>query len=337
MTTRNSVELIPDLQNKRILITGACGLIGSAIVDYLMKLNAGTEGKIEVFALARKQHALEKRFEKNVSNAQLHLLVGDVTNFDCVGLNVDYIIHAASPAHPLAYSQTPVDVMQANLLGTINMLELAKQCNARMVFISSGEVYGISRDPNSAFQEREYGYIDILNPRACYPESKRAAETLCASYAAQYGVQAKIARLCHVYGPTITEENSRADAQFLRNALGGNDIVMKSAGTQVRSFCYVEDAVTGILYILIRGASGEAYNVANRNSTTSIREYAEILADLANVTIINDFPSDVEAQGYSYVSRSVLDASKLEKIGWTPKHTLAGGLQETLNYYKSKQ
>ena len=166
-------------------------------------------------------------------------------------------------------------------------------------------------------------------PRACYPEGKRAAETLCASYAAQYGVDAVVARLCHVYGPTFTASNSRADAQFIRKALAGEDIVMKSTGSQVRSFCYVADAVNALLTVLAVGEKGQAYNVANRRSVASIRQYAETLADIAGVRVVFDVPPEVEKAGYTRVTRAVLNPAKLEGLGWTPRYDLRQGLEAT--------
>lgn len=319
------------LRSKHILISGAAGLVGSSLIDLLMLIDHFFELGITISALGRRKSDLESRFSSHLSsNSKFHIIEGDVSNIAFLDLGVDYIIHAASPAHPLAYAQTPVDVMKANLLGTINMLELAKRSGARLLFISSGEIYGISDDPNSCFKESEYGYIEISNPRSCYPESKRAAETLCASYHAQYAVDTVVARLCHVYGPAITDKNSRADAQFLRNVVQGQDIVMKSPGTQVRSFCYVEDAAMGLLYILLKGTSGEAYNIANKNSVAMIREYAETLALLGGVKIRDEFPSEVEARGYSQVSRAVLSAAKLEMLGWQAQYSLEDGIRDML-------
>lgn len=323
-----SSDLIGKLACKSILITGASGLVGSTLSDLLLEINQTFNAKIQVWTLGRSQKNLQKRFS-SCTDTGLHIVEGDVSSCVLGNLSFDYIVHAASPSHPLAYSQTPVDVMRANLQGTMNMLELARHCGARLLFISSGEIYGTSDDPNSCFKENEYGYIEISNPRSCYPESKRAAETLCASYAMQYGVDTVVARLCHVYGPAITDSNSRMDAQFLRKVLKHEDIVMKSHGTQVRSFCYVQDAVIGLLYILLKGGFGEAYNVANRNSVATIRRYAEILADLGGVTIRNEFPPEEEALGYSQVSRAVLDGGKLEALGWKPQYDLESGLKAT--------
>jgi len=146
----------------------------------------------------------------------------------------------------------------------------------------------------------------------------------------QYGIDARVARLCHVYGPTFTESNSRADAQFLRNALRGEDIVMKSTGAQVRSYCYVADAASAILTLLEKGEPGQAYNVANRSSTASIREYAETLAGGAGVLLRFELPPEVERSGYTRVTRAVLNPAKLEALGWRPRFDLRTGLEHTL-------
>ena len=168
-----------------------------------------------------------------------------------------------------------------------------------------------------------------MNPRACYPESKRAAETLCASYLSQYRVDSVVARLCYVYGPTITNENSRADAQFLRNALSKTDIIMKSAGAQVRSYCYVADAARALIAILSGGESGSAYNVANRAAVRSIREYAEALAKVAGVQVKFETPEDAEKRGYSTVSRAVQKPDRLEALGWKPLFSFEEGIEHT--------
>lgn len=285
--------------------------------------------------MGRSKEKLEARFRGMGQESGLQIVEGDVALPGQEKISPDYIIHAASPAHPLAYAQSPVDVMIANIVGTLRMLDMARETNGRVLFISSGEIYGTSQEPDCAFRENEYGYIDILNPRACYPESKRAAETLCASYYAQYKIETVTARLCHVYGPMITTDNSRADAQFLRNAVVGKDIVMKSAGSQTRSFCYVQDAVMGLLYILLKGTPGEAYNVANRHSVASVHDYAETLAKICGVHIQTDLPSEQEVSGYSKIQRAVLDASKLEALGWRANYDLTSGLQETVSVLKN--
>lgn len=317
------------LRDASVLVTGGNGLIASAFVDALLQCEAAQRVNVSVTVLCRSREKAEMRFGAYMENPRFHLLLQDVCEPLPENEKFQYILHAASPSHPLAFSKTPVDVLKANFLGTMQMLESARQNNSRMLYISSGEVYGANPEDMDAMPETYPGMVASMQPRACYPEGKRAAEALCASYGQQYGVDAVAARLCYVYGASITEDNSRADAQFLRNALKGEDIVMKSAGTQLRTYCYLADCISGLLFILLCGQSGEAYNIANRDSVVTIRQYAQVLADVAGVSLCFENPSDQEKAGYSASGRSVLDGSKLEKLGWKPVWTIQDGLQKT--------
>jgi len=301
-----------DFTGKTVVITGATGLIGSELVEQFTAAGA------EVISAVRNTAKAKGRYVKYDAAAPLE--------FD---FKADIIIHAACSAHPMAYSTDPAGTMRSNITGTMNLLDYAAQHGSRFIFLSSGEIYGNDPVSESGFTEDELGKVDTMNPRSCYPESKRAAETMVAAWHKQYGCDAIVARLCHVYGPSITATNSRADAQFLRNALAGDDIIMKSAGSQVRSFMYVKDAARAIMAIAESGAAGEAYNVSNRASVGSIREYAGTLADIAGVRLVFENPDDVEAAGYSKVTRAVLDPAKLEKLGFKPEYDLRQGLKET--------
>ena len=314
------------LQGKRVLVTGATGLIGSFLVEALLSQAAD----VQVYAAGRSEAGMKKRFGDLMGDPRFHYVPYDATRPVSFDFDADCIVHAACSAHPLAYAKDPVGTMQANLLGVMNLLEyLRERPGGRLVFLSTGEIYGENPGLPEGFSEIDHGYIDSMKPRSCYPESKRAAETLCASYALQYGIQAVVARLCHVYGPTFTGTNSRADAQFLRNALEHQDIVMKSEGAQVRSWCYVADAVNALLLLLRKGEAGQAYNVAGR-ATASIREYAQTLAELGDVSLRFDIPPAAEKAGYTQVTRAVLNPAKLEALGWQARYDLRTGLAHTL-------
>ncbi len=296
------------LCGQRVLVTGAGGLLGSTLVDLLLLIRREWGIDVRPVALARDEASLRARFASEDGVEYRAQSVLDPVETEPL------VVHAASPADPRSFSLDPVGTMQANLLGTINLLEsLRKRGAGRLLFVSSGEVYG---EGAGDYREGDCGYLDSMNPRSCYGESKRAAETLCASYFRQYGVDSVVARPCHCYGAAITAQNQRADAQFLRNALRGEDIVMKSAGSQVRSYLYAPDAAAALLRVLLSGEKGEAYNLANPNSVLSIRQFAEHIADAAGVQLRLELPSDAEKAGYSVITKATLNAEKLGGLGY---------------------
>lgn len=281
--------------------------------------------------MSRNEKYAHKRFEAYWGNPLFSFICHNVIEPFSLDIPFDYMVHGASNASPKRYATDPVGTMKSNLGGGSNLLELAKEKKARLLYISSGEVYGEGDD--SDFTEDYSGYVDCLNPRACYPSSKRASETLCVSYKEQYGVDVVIARPCHIYGSDI-ERDDRAFAQFLRKAKAGEDILLKSDGSQVRSYCHVDDCASALLYILLRGINGKAYNIANRDSVLSIKELAELIAQTVGVKIMYDIPSNSESKGYSKVQRAVLDSSLLESLGWRPQISLKEGLRRVLGIYK---
>lgn len=323
------------LENKCVLVTGANGLVGSCIVDVLMKLNEKFQYNISVLALCRNEEKAKKRFEYYNHNGLFQLLIADITEPLPANTHCDYIIHAASNAHPIAYSTQPVETMKANLLGTIQLLDYAKIHGiSRFLFISSSEIYGENVNDLTSFNEEDLGYMNCMTSRSCYPESKRAAETLCASYAKQYNIDSVVARLGYIYGITMNEGNTRADVQFINNAVRGQNIVMKSSGMQQRSYCYLADAVTGIFYILLKGKCSEAYNVSNNKSNVTIREFANTLAKEAKVEVVFENPADIEQQGYSLVKNSLLNSDKLSSLGWEARISLIEGIHRVVQGIK---
>jgi len=220
--------------------------------------------------------------------------------------------------------------MLANFMGTYQLLDYARLHKVgRMLFVSSSEVYGQIQS-GEPFKESDYGFVDILNPRACYPASKRAAETLCASYLSEYSIDTVIVRPGHIYGPTMTAEDSRAHAQFARNALRQEPIILKSLGNQLRSYCYMLDCVSGIFTALLKGKTGEAYNISNKNSIVTIKQFAQEHAAVGKVEIRNCVPEKHEASGYNLMENSALDATKLESLGWKGLYDIHSGVSATI-------
>ncbi len=313
------------LFDRTIFLTGATGLIGSAIAEILFFLNQKKSAGIRIFLAGRSEERMRARFPFG----GYRFVAYDATQGQIELDEADFMIHAASPADPVSYTKEPVETMMANIRGIQSLLEWAKGKRTRVLYISSSEVYG-RKSGNQPYRETDYGFVDELNPRACYPMAKRAVETLCASYRKEYGADFVIARPGHIYGPEMTETDSRASAQFARNAAAGQDIVMKSAGSQLRSYCYSLDCASAILTILIEGKSGEAYNISNPASVVSIREIAEAFAQAAGRKIIFENPSDEEASGYNMMDNSSLDGTKLEALGWRAQYGIPEGVARTV-------
>ncbi len=314
------------LDGCNILITGATGLIGSAFVDALM---ACPETDCHVFASGRNADRAMRRFARYSGDSRFQFVRHDITQpLEC-STDFHYIIHAASNASPNFFADKPVEVIKANIEGLNNLITYGLGHGMRrLLFVSSGEVYG--EGDGRVFTEDYSGYVDCTSPRSCYPSSKRAAETLCAAYAAEYGADIVIARPCHVYGPGFTESDNRVYAQFIRNVLRGEDIVLKSSGSQFRSWCYVADCVSALLHILLKGENGQAYNIADAQSDISIRQLAELVAGIAGRKVIMAAPTDADMRGGNPVTKSVFSTAKLEALGWQAATHIAEGMRLTI-------
>lgn len=320
------------LKDKAILITGATGLIGSAVVDLLMSVaNYG----LKVFAAGRNSGRAEKLFAKYIGNPHFHFLQFDVTQNFSFNEDFDFIIDSAGASSPFLYAQKPVEVMESNILGVKNLLDYGKNHGLKkFVYVSSGEIYG--EDDVRVFTEDYSGYVNPLNPRSCYPVAKRAAETFCVSYAKEYGVEVSIARPCHVYGPNFSESDNRVYAQFIRDVLDGEDIVLKSKGEQFRSWIYVDDCAVALLYILLKGKNCEAYNIANSESNFTIRELAEIVARQAERKVVFDIPFDENGGNTTPITKAVFSTAKLNSLGWKAKVGIEEGIKRTIGIMKER-
>ena len=329
----NKIDL-NELSNKKILITGANGMICSYLIDMLIFANIYKNANIEILAMSRNENKLKNRFPYYYDNPKFIPIVQDVCE-ECNVEDVDYIIHGASNANPKLYITDPVGTMNANYLGTLNMLNLAYKNNAKLLYISSGDVYGEVKDIDGALSENDYGYVDILNIRSSYASSKRASETLCMAYNSQYGVDSLIVRPAHIYGPTCTTSDTRAVSDFVNKAVDGEDIIMKSDGSSTRSYCYVGDCAAGIMTVLIKGEPGNAYNISNNDNIISIRNLAQVICDNANVNLDIQIPqSDLDKKIDSNVKTICLSSDKLESLGWKAQTDIEDGIKLTLKVLK---
>lgn len=317
----DGIDISP-LNGKRVLITGATGLIGKAVSLALTIANAG----IDIYLASRNLTKVMASFA-DYRDRGIRFIEHDVTMPLNSEIDFDYIIDCASPGYPKAFKEHPVDVIMANVAGVNNLLSYGVRHNLKkFVYVSSGEIYG-EGDGND-FVESYSGYVNVSDVRSCYPSSKRAAESLCIAYASQYGIEVSIVRPCHTFGPNFTASDDRAYAQFFRNVLNGEDIVLKSPALQVRSWLYVADCAAAIIHVLVNGKNGEAYNISSKNITLAIRDFAETIAESANRKVVFDIPEGIDKN--AIISRGVLNPDKLYSIGWTPRFSIQEAIRNTL-------
>ena len=321
------------LKDKAVLISGATGLVGSFLIDVLMERNEQFSMNCGIYALGRSEEKAKARFGARSCDPLFSFIPYDI-NLPVVRNDigkVDFVLHLASNTHPMQYSTDPIGTITTNIIGLQNMLEFACAHDAkRFAFASSNEIYGENRGDAELFDEEYCGYIDCNTLRAGYPESKRCGEALCQAYRKQKGIDVCIPRLTRSYGPTMLMSDTKAISQFIRKGIAGEDIVLKSAGTQYYSYTYVADAVSGLLTVLLKGESGEAYNIADEASDIRLRDLAELIAQNAGRKVIFEIPDAVEAQGYSKATKARLDGAKLRELGWKPFYDIKGGISRTM-------
>ncbi len=331
-----------ELENNTILVTGATGLIGRAVINRLLQLYGNS---ISIIALIRTPEKAKNLFDE-AAFSKIHWIVRDISdpiNMDfinaCTGKNIDYLIHTASQTASRAFVERPVETIKTALSGTENMLDLAKESHVKsLVYLSSMEVYG-SPSTDEKITEKHASNLDPTSIRSSYPESKRMCESLCASYAAEFGVPAKIVRLTQTFGPGVAYDDSRVFAEFARCAIEKRDIVLNTKGETKRNYLYIEDAVDAILTVLLHGEDGQAYNAANEDTYCSIYDMAQMVSiACANSEIQVCFNETAIGKdfGYAPVLHMNLDTSKLRALGWEPRTALSDMFRNMIEDMKNK-
>lgn len=314
------------LQGKNILVAGATGLIGGAVVDVLMHR---CPLDFDIYACGRNEERARRRFAAWWNNPQFHFFKHDVTQPLEGTADFHFIIDGAGGASPQLYVSDPVGIIRANILGVDRLLESGRRnCLEKFLYVSSGEVYG--EGDGRPFTEDYSGFVDPMSVRSCYPSAKRAAETLCVAFGKEYGVDVSVARPSHVYGPHFTESDQRVYAQFIRNVLRGEDIVMKSEGLKFRSWCYVVDCASALLYVLLKGKNGTAYNIADESSNRTIRDLAQMIASIARRKVRIELPEDAAYTGGTPITKAVFDTTRLKGLGWKISGTMEEKMQATI-------
>ncbi|MCM1231538.1 MAG: NAD-dependent epimerase/dehydratase family protein [Butyrivibrio sp.] len=330
------------LNGQTILITGATGMIPSYMIFALLYQNEFVpEFHCTILAQLRSLQKAEKVFGDFLHRRDFHVIQADITEPIELNERIDYIVHGASPASPQLFTETPVDTIRPNILGTNYLLELACVKDVKgFLLLSSGEVYGQIQD-GTIITEETMGVVQQLNMRNSYAESKRMAEMLCRAYMEQYGIPTKIARISHTYGPTISFENDRrVFSEFVQNIIANENIVLKSNGEAIRPFCYLADAVEALFLVLLKGEAGQAYNMCNDNCCYTIRNLANILVGLfpeRGLKVMQEERTvgDTYTEGSSS-QKCFVDNARLRSLGWYPKVDVEVGFRRMIEAIEEK-
>jgi len=312
------------LRGKTLALSGATGLIGSYLIDLLL---GDTNLEVTIHALVRDKVKAYERFQAHRDDARLIIDEIDLSLPIMIDGNIDYVIHGASITSPHEYGTQPIATMLTNFVGNKTMLDLAVIKKARYMFISTTEIHGQADE--KPIKEDYLGYLDLLDVRSGYNEAKRASETLCVAYAKEKVIEVVIPRLSRTFGPTQKPSDRKAMTQFLTAGRLKQPIVIKSAGTQKFSYTYVSDAVSGLLFVLERGKSGEAYNVASEE-VLPLKEVAELIGSISGSEVMIE-PQQEKGMAYSKAGHAILSIEKIKHLGWKPQVSLKDGICRTFS------
>jgi len=325
-----------ELSGKTVMITGAAGFLAAYMVETLLYLNETKGLGVRVIAVVRNPERFNKRFSNYLARLDFMCIKQDITSAIDEAPRIDFIIHAASQASPKYYDSDPVGTLSSNTLGTAHLLNLARKNRVKgFLYFSSAEVYGeASRIPTS---ETDYGYLNPLEVRSCYGESKRMGENMCVSWHHQFDVPTRIVRPFHTYGPGMRLDDGRVYADFVSDVVKGRDIVLKSDGMARRSFCYLADATAGFWMVLLCGENAQAYNIGNPDCETSIRDLANVIAGLGSHDSIKvKYEHRKRSENYCPTTISVTcpDITLAKSIGWEPVTSIEDGFRNTIKSYQ---
>lgn len=312
------------IEYKTCLVTGGAGFIGSSLVDALL------DQGYRVIAVDNLITGKEENLSVAKKNPAFKFVNGDVTKALPDLGKIDFIFHFASPASVVDYQKYPEETALVNSLGTINMLNLAKENKAKFLLASTSEVYG---DPKEHPQKETYwGNVNPNGIRSCYDESKRFAEAMTMVYVRKYGLDARIIRIFNTYGPRMRKNDGRVISNFINQALAGQPITVYGEGRQTRSFCYVSDLVSGIVSAETHEkTAGEVFNLGNPEEYTMIdlAQKIKIMTNSVSEIVHDKLPEDDPAQRRPDISKAKT------VLGWEPKVSVDEGLQKTIEYYRT--
>ncbi len=322
-------------ENKNVLITGANGHIASYLAFAFAFAVEHKELNAKIIVVSRDKERLERLYKPFWGKEWFNILAADVCEVSIQGLEVDYIFHFAGNASPYFIANDPVGILRANIVGVFNIAEIARRnLGSKIVYASTREVYGENKSDRK-LTETSFGNLDPLDPRSCYPESKRAAETVLEAYRRQYGIRYGIARVAHCYGPGMKLANDgRVMSDFLNDALNHQDIVLNSDGGALRAFCYISDVIIGLLIIASHESDNDVYNLSNETEEISILDLAKTIALIIPNINISIESKVIDSAVYCNYKRKPLDCSKLIELGWYPQIALKEGLEWTIKSFE---
>lgn len=333
----NSCLFYEKYRNQTFLITGATGFIGSLLVKNLLYLNEKYGLNLKVIGMIRNQNKAVKVFGNYSGERALSFIVQDMNNpFDEIEGPIDYIIHTAAVTASHEMARYPVEVVYTAIAGTSSILELArKKASKSVVYLSSMEVYGNVGDVGHKITEEELGKIDISSIRSGYPEGKRICEWLCNAYVKEYGLRIVRARLAQTFGAGVFPEENRIFAQIARSILRKEDIILHTTGMSEGNYVYTADAIKAVLLLLTEGINGEAYNVVNEESHTTILQMAQMVAEKISdqtVNVVIDIPENINEMGYAPDVKLFLCSKKIEELGWKAENGLLDAYKRMIRY-----
>ncbi len=329
---------LKELKNTNFMVTGASGMIGIYFVNTLLTLNELYDGNVNLYLVVRNKNKLPKYV---LENENVHIIEQDIVNPINLDVKMDYVVHAASPASPLIMKEKPVETNFANTIGAANALTYANNHEAKgFLFISSREIYGQPEEGQEFFfEDGPLGQVDHLVPRNGYAEGKKAAENMCAGFKQEYGLNTKVVRLAHTYGPGMSIYDGRVQADFLKNVVNNEDIVLKSKGEAVRTYTYIGDAVNGMFKVLLH-SKDMVYNIADEACKTSIKELAETMVTIypdRGLKLVFDIPEETKNTGCASFTLGILATDKIRKeLGWIPRYSIYDGFKRTIDYIESE-
>ncbi|MCQ2507632.1 MAG: NAD-dependent epimerase/dehydratase family protein [Dorea sp.] len=320
------------LQDATVLVTGATGRLGIYIVNALVGASRDFGLNIKVLALARNPEKIAASYPEEME--EVVFLQQDVISPIEWDGPVDYIFHTAGLASPSDFTTRPVNTLWGHVQGTQNVLELAKEKQTKKVlYVSTVEVYGTWKSEDY-IKEDDMGPLVHTNSRACYPEAKRLCETMLACYKAEYGVDYVGIRMSHTFGPGISLYDGRAFAEFIRNVVQGEDIVLQSDGSAVRTYTYTADAV-GAMFLALLNGTEDYYNVASIDNQISIRDLAELIASMDPKKKVQVRFATKPGQKLLYLpfKLGIIDSTKMLELGWEPKVDIEHAFRWTLESF----